>query len=170
MLYLSLAFLLFAILLLWYSSRQVKAAGLPTGRIVYTDTRGWGKLEAPLYYAPLELTGKPDYLVEKDDHLIPVEVKSGRTPTAPYDSHLYQLAAYCLLVEKSYNIRPPYGIIHYQDRDFLVDYTSELESSLLDLLVEMKHDGLQPDIARSHDQPSRCASCGYRPICDQSLA
>ena len=64
--------------------------------MVYTDTGAWGKVEKPLYYHALGLTGKPDYLVERDGILIPVEVKSGRTPEAPYDSHIFQLAAYCL--------------------------------------------------------------------------
>ena len=43
------------------------------------------------------------------------------------NSHIYQLASYCLLVEKTYGKRPPYGIIHYKDQDFAIDYTQELE-------------------------------------------
>jgi CRISPR-associated exonuclease Cas4 len=75
-----------------------------------------------------------------------------------------------LLVEKTYGKRPPYGIIHYNDRDFAVDYTPELEASVLDLLAEMKRDERKKDVERSHDQPSRCARCGFRNVCDQSLA
>ncbi|MBI3161714.1 MAG: CRISPR-associated protein Cas4 [Chloroflexi bacterium] len=170
MLFLALALLLFAFFFFRRSSTQLKQAGLPGGRIIYTDTRGWGKVEKPLFDSELELTGKPDYLVEKNGKIIPVEVKSGRAPEAPYDSHIYQLAAYCRLVEKTYKNRPPYGIIHYENRDFAVDYTRELEQSLIDLLVEMKRDEHKTDVPRSHEQAGRCAKCGYRNICEQSLA
>ncbi len=170
MLYFALFFLILAFIFFWQSDRQRKAAGLPGGRVVYTDTRGWSKLEKPLFYAALELTGKPDYLVEQNGKIIPVEVKSGRAPEAPYDSHIYQLASYCLLVEKTYGKRPPYGIIHYNDCDFSVDYTFELEQSLLELLTEMKRDGMKKEVARSHEQASRCRRCGFKSVCDQSLA
>lgn len=166
----ALFFLLLAFFFFWQSNRQRKSAGLPGGRVIYTDTRGWGKVEKPLFYQALGLTGKPDYLIRQNEQIIPVEVKSGRAPAAPYDSHIYQLAAYCLLVEKTYGKRPPYGIIHYNDRDFAVDYTQELEASLLDLLIEMKRDEHRKDVARSHEQVSRCARCGFRRVCNQSLA
>lgn len=170
MLYLALFLLLLAFLFFWQSNRQQSEAGLPGGRVIYTDTRGWSKLEKPLFYAALELTGKPDYLVEQNGRIIPVEVKSGRAPEAPYDSHIYQLASYCLLVEKTYHKRPPYGIIHYEDKDFSVEYTHELEQSLLELITEMKRDGMKKEVARSHEQASRCKRCGFRSVCDQSLA
>jgi len=169
MLYFALILIFFAFIFFWQSGRQRKAAGLPGGRIIYTDTHGWNKLEKPLFNAALELTGKPDYLIEKNGQIIPVEVKSGRTPDAPYDSHIFQLASYCLLVEKSYRKRPPYGIIHYEGRDFAVDYTPKLESLLLELLAEMKRDERRKTVPRSHEQVSRCRGCGYRDMCDESL-
>jgi CRISPR-associated exonuclease Cas4 len=169
MLFFALAILLIAFIFFWQSGRQRKAAGLPGGQIIYTDTRGWSKLEKPLYYAALDLTGKPDYLVEQNGRIIPVEVKSGRAPDAPYDSHIYQLASYCLLVEKTYHKRPPYGIIHYEGRDFSVEYTPELESSLIELLTEMKRDERKKEVPRSHEQASRCQRCGFRDVCDQRL-
>ena len=170
MLYLALALFIFALFFFRQSATQRKEAGLPGGRVIYTDTRGWGKVEKPLFYPALELTGKPDYLVQQNGMIIPVEVKSGRAPDAPYDSHIYQLAAYCLLVEKTYDTRPPYGIIHYENRDFAIDYTHELEEALIDLLVEMKRDEHKQEVPRSHEQAGRCARCGYKKICDQSLA
>jgi len=170
MLYLVFILFLLALIFFWQSNRQRKQAGLPGGRVIYTDTRGWGKLEKPLFYTALELTGKPDYLIQQNGQIIPVEVKSGRAPAAPYDSHIYQLAAYCLLVEKTHKKRPPYGIIHYENRDFALDYTRELEEALLDLLADMKRDEHKSNIPRSHEQAARCAKCGFRKVCDQSLA
>ena len=169
MYYLALLLLLLAILLFWQSSRQRKQAGLPGGRVVYTDTRAWGVVEKPLYDHNLGLTGKPDYLVEQNGQLIPVEVKTGRTPDAPYDSHIFQVAAYCLLVEKTYGKRPAYGLIHYPHRNFAVDFTPELESALLEQLAEMRRDDTRRDVARSHEQPMRCQHCGFRKVCDQKL-
>lgn len=168
--YLILLLFILAGIFLWYADRQRKSAGLPGGRVIYTDTRGWGTLDKPLYDTVLELTGKPDYLVQRENAIIPVEVKSGRAPEAPYDSHVFQLASYCLLVEKTYGRRPPYGIIHYENRDFAVNYTRELESALMELLAEMRQDDDRREVSRSHDQVSRCTRCGYRNVCDQSLA
>ena len=169
MLYIALIIFLVGLLLLWQSNRQRKQAWLPGGRVVYTDTRAWGKVEKPLFDQALGLTGKPDYLIEHDEQLIPVEVKTGRTPEAPYDSHIYQVAAYCLLVEKTYGKRPAYGIIHYPHRDFAVDFTPALESALLEQLAEMRRDEMRRDVPRSHEEPMRCRACGFRKVCDQKL-
>ena len=168
--YIILFLFILALIFFWQSEKQRHEAGLPGGRVIYTDTDGWGKVERPLYYQPLKLTGEPDYLVRQNKVIIPVEVKSGRAPESPYDSHIFQLASYCLLVEKTYGTRPPYGVIHYNDRDFAIDYTPELEFALMDLLADMRRDEIKDDIERSHEQVPRCAHCGFRNICDQSLA
>ena len=169
MLYFAVALLAIALIFFWQSGRKQRAAGLPGGRVIYTDTRAWGAVEKPLYDRALGLTGKPDYLVEKNGQIIPVEVKSGRAPDAPYDSHIYQLAAYCILVERTLGSRPPYGIIHYQDRDFAVDYTHDLENAVLDVLAEMRRDERCEEVDRSHNTPARCAKCGFHKVCDQKI-
>jgi len=169
MLYVALALLLLAIIFFWQSSRTRRSAGLPGGRVIYSDTRAWGPVERPLYDRGLGLTGKPDYLVEQDGNLIPIEVKSGRAPEAPYDSHIYQLAAYCLLVERTMGSRPPYGIIHYRERDFAVDYTHDLENALLDVLAEMRRDEHREEVTRSHESHARCAKCGFRNVCEEKI-
>lgn len=170
MTYVILILFLLALIFIWQSNRQQKAAGLPGGRVIYTDTDGWGKVEKPLFHATLGLTGKPDYLIEKNGQIIPVEVKSGLAPEAPYDSHIFQLASYCLLVERTYRKRPPYGIIHYENRDFAIEYTRELESALIELLAGMRRDDARRNVLRSHEQASRCKRCGYRNVCEEKLA
>ena len=161
---------LVAVYLLWQSGRGRQAAGLPGGRVIYTDTWGWGAVETPLYDPVLALTGRPDYLVSEKGRIIPVEVKSSQVRDAPYDEHIFQLAAYCVLVEKTYGKRPPYGIIHYPNRTFAVDYTPELEASFLDLLAEMRRNDRKKEVDRSHEAPARCHKCGFRSLCDQRLA
>jgi CRISPR-associated exonuclease Cas4 len=157
------------LLLLWISARQRGQSGLPAGRIIYTDTKQWGPVEKPLYDGSLNLTGKPDYLVEQGQILIPVEVKSRRTGQAPYDGQIFQLAAYCLLVERVFGKRPPYGILHFPNRTFAIDYTPELEAALLDLLAEIRADESRKEVNRSHDSAARCLRCGYRSVCNQTL-
>ena len=173
-----LVLLALGLLLLHLSRRGRVRSGLPQGRVIYTDTGGWGRLERPLFSRQFLLTGKPDYLVADGADVIPVEVKSHRAPALrlrsgqaqPYPAHILQLAAYCLLVEECYGRRPAYGIVKYADRAFEVDYTPALEEELLATLEDMRDDLAAGDAPRNHDEPRRCLACGYRQRCDQRLA
>lgn len=167
MIFLALLLLAAALLLLWQAARRRAETGLPSGRVVYTDTRAWGPVEKPLFDPLTGLTGKPDYLVEQNGVLLPVEVKSGYAPSAPREGHVMQLAAYCLLVEAATGVRPPHGILHYRNRTYAIDYTPALEAALKDLLAEMRRDERRSEVPRSHEDPARCARCGFRDICDQ---
>lgn len=169
MLILAFVLIALALTLLVISAIQRRSAGLPGGKIIYADTSKWRPVDDPIFDSHVGLTGKPDYLVRKGDSIIPVEVKSSHIGGSPYDSHIYQLAAYCLLVHRSYGIRPSHGILHYTNRTYRIDYTSELESALLDLLIEMRAREGRSSIPRSHQAPQRCSRCGYRSICDQRL-
>ncbi len=174
MLYLVFFLVGLALFLFWQAARQRKSTGLPGGRVIYTDTRGGGPVEKPLYDPESGLTGKPDYLIEKGSEIIPVEVKSSRPPQSPYDSHIYQLAAYCLLVQRTMGKRPSHGILHYtggadRPRTFAIDYTPELEHALLDLIDEVHNQERRKELARSHEQPARCRRCSYRSHCDQVI-
>lgn len=143
--------------------------------MIYSDTSTWQPAEEPLYDSQTGLTGRPDYLIEQAQTIIPVEVKSGRIPHGPYDSHILQLAAYCLLVERVYGTRPPHGVIHYTNgpratRTFAIEYTPELEDALLDTLADMRVHERKKSADRSHESAARCRGCGFRKVCDQSLA
>jgi CRISPR-associated exonuclease Cas4 len=171
--YLIVIFLLLLVaswLLLRRAGAQQKQAGLPQGRIVYTDTGAWNRVEEPLWSRRHLLAGKPDYLVEQNGHLIPVEVKPNRSSSQPYDSDVLQLAAYCLLVEETYGQRPEHGLIRYQNQTFAVDYTPELREMLLDTLDAMRRDAVAQNVGRSHEQAGRCRACGFRADCAQGLA
>jgi CRISPR-associated exonuclease Cas4 len=161
-----------AILWLLYQSRQMREqSGLPKGNIIYTDTGTWFPNEEMLAARDVRLVGKPDYLVEVDDgSIVPVEIKSGFAPSEPWEGHILQLAAYCLLVEEKYDIRPEYGIIQYQDRAFAVDYTDDLEEDLLDLLTDMRQAQFAHDLDRDHEDWQRCQRCGMSQYCEQRLS
>ena len=158
-----------AVFLFWQAARLRKTTGLPGGRVISSDTHQWGPVGDPLYDPHHGLTGKPDYLVQQGNHLIPVEVKSSRVSAAPYDAHIFQLAAYCMLVESVYGKRPPHGILHYSNRTFAIDYTPELETALLDILAKMRNQEHRKVISRSHTEPSRCRGCGFNQICDEKM-
>lgn len=157
---------------LWLlAGRLRQSTGLPTGQVVYSDTGAWGRVERPLFSQNLQLTGKPDYLVREGGVVIPVEVKSGRAPAnGAYAAHIYQLAAYCALVEEVYGQRPRYGLIKYADKLLRVEYTHALEQELLVLLDEMRVDADSADVSRSHDSSARCGACGFHAVCGQALA
>jgi CRISPR-associated exonuclease Cas4 len=166
------------------AKRATLQTGLPSGKVIYSDT-GFAigklgplttdeygqKLEKPLISKRYGVVGRPDYLVQTDEGIIPVEIKSARLPSSgqPYDSHVMQLAAYCLLVEDLLDADIPYGIIRYRDAEIRVEYTSELRAELLDLIDEMRTTRSSRDVHRSHDESGRCANCWMRDICDEAL-
>jgi len=168
-LFFAVAFVLISLIFFWQASRQRQKAGLPGGTVIYTDTKGWFAIDEPLYDPVYDLTGKPDYLIKHKNQVIPVEVKTGRTPHAPFDSHIFQLAAYCYLVDRTMGRRPPYGIIKYPNRNFSIPYTAQLEKELIELLAEIRNHQRFRSVDRSHDNPGRCAGCGFQKICDQQL-
>jgi len=165
----SLLLFALALLLLWLSTRQRRGLGLPEGRLLYEDSGDQRRLEEPLFAEDLNLVGKPDYLIQSKQGLIPVEVKTGRTPQRPFESHVFQLAAYCALMERNFQQRPVYGIIKYPERSFEVEFTQTLERQLVSLLAEMQTDLGSGELHRSHQAPARCRACGYGQLCDERL-
>jgi len=167
---LALALLLLAIAL-WVVARWLRArSGLPAGQVIYSDTSAWQPNHQTLVAPAYHLVGKPDYLVRQGDEIIPVEVKSGRAPAQPWDSHVLQLAAYCLLVEEALGARVAHGILRYSDRQFTIPYTPALKSALLAVLSEMRQSLIAGGAHRNHASVNRCARCGVRQSCDERLA
>jgi CRISPR-associated exonuclease Cas4 len=98
-------------------------------------------------------------------------LKSSRAPSSgrPYDGHLFQLAAYCLLVEDVCRVSVPYGLVRYEDRTIRVEYTPSLRASLLALLDEIRTAKRGAECHINHNQPTKCRSCGFRSHCGESL-
>ncbi len=168
-----LFFLLLAALAAWLASRRLRAeSGIPTrARVVYSDTGAWKRVEQPLFSRRYMLTGKPDYIVMDGDVRIPIEVKPNRVAPEPRLSDTLQLAAYGLLIREQDvgGEQPPYGLLKYKNAVFQIDFTEELEQQLIEILDEMRQDLHAEDVPRSHDDPRRCAGCGYRAECGQEL-
>lgn len=167
------------------AQRASRRAGLPSGTLLYSDTgfpvgriapvavNAEGlKQERPLRSEEFELVGRPDYLIETEQGIVPIEVKSTMCPTdgRPYDSHVAQLAAYCLLVEDVLDAVVPYGIIRYRDRELRVDYTREMRDRFIALLGEINDARRADEVHRSHEDERRCRGCSMREVCTESLA
>lgn len=144
-----------------------RSSQVARGTVIYADSR---RRPDVLESRVLPLRGRPDYVVERDGHPIPVEFKSGRTPRQPYDSHVLQLAAYCYLVSESFGLRPPYGILAYPDRQFEVPFTRELEDRLLRTLLRIQLSQRTGEAHRDHESPRRCQTCSRREGCPERLA
>jgi CRISPR-associated exonuclease Cas4 len=153
------------------SSYLRRRSGLPEGDVVYEDASGLAK--EPLYSRRLGLSGKPDYLLrDRDDNLIPIEVKSGAAPRGdqPYESHLLQIAAYFLLIEDVLQYSTPYGLIRYRNRTLRVANSDELREELMDAIGQMRIILVHGEAHRDHDQAHRCARCSMAHACDERLA
>lgn len=144
--------------------------GLPWGYVAASDVGVGRSLEHPLVAERYGLVGKPDYLIVRGGAPIPLELKPGRRAPQPYDSDLMQLAAYCLLVEETTGHAPPYGLLRYANATFRLEYTPAVRRRLVRLLDEMHSRLDDDDVARSHADPRRCAGCGFRTTCEDSLA
>ncbi|MBZ0291118.1 MAG: CRISPR-associated protein Cas4 [Anaerolineae bacterium] len=163
----ALAVLVFGVALWWRARRRWRQLDMPAGTPVYQDTR-----ETPgglLISRGYGLNGKPDFLLRQGGMVIPVEVKTGKTPARPYPGHVMQLAAYCVLVEENYGVRPPHGVIRYPERQFTVTFTAALEESLANILDAMRQQRRMAAVHRSHSNPRVCRACGYRERCDERL-
>ncbi len=142
--------------------------GIYKGKIEYTD--GMDNSSKLLYSGEFGLRGKPDYIVKINKKFVPVEIKTGKIPKGPHFSHIIQIAAYCLLVEQNYRIRPPYGIISYsKEHKHKIIYDESLEKLLKEKLVEMRT-CIEVGVAhRNHRRKGKCLSCSRRDSCPEKL-
>lgn len=127
-----------AVALFFFRSQHITLGSL-AGDQIYQDTPSSpGDI---LYATSVPLSGKPDYIIHDKNGIIPIEVKTGKTPDYPYESHIMQLMAYCLLIEEHYKSRPPGGIIRYQQtgKEFKIAYTKEAEDAVRKLVTEILH-------------------------------
>jgi CRISPR-associated exonuclease Cas4 len=163
-------FLLLAVggTLVMISRRWEAETGMASSRVISVDLTRDGQPAPSMVDEALGLTGRPDLLLEARNVRVPVEIKSGKAPAAPYLSHVLQLAAYCRLAEVTYGRRPDHGILQYADRGYSLPYTRALERRLLLKIGRIRAQaGRLPD--RSHEEAARCGACGYASVCDQRL-
>jgi CRISPR-associated exonuclease Cas4 len=159
------------LVLLRLGRRTREETGLPAGEVVYSDTGAWQQVEEPLISRRYGLVGRPDYLVkvrEKGrEHTIPVEVKSRKRPPQPDESHVLQLAVYCLLVEERFEGTPPYGLLRYADTTFKIPFTEALRKEVIQAAAAIRTSRRAPNVLRNHSEVGRCRRCGYQMGCGE---
>ncbi len=168
----SVALLLLACLYLYMSNHmaeKARASRRMTGVADDIAYIGEGNSQGEVLRSSiLDLSGRPDYVMEVDEGFIPVEVKTGRTPRGPLFSHILQLAAYCQLVEENHG-PVPYGIIRYEKREDVIEFDGQLRSLLRTKLNEIQEHLDGAPVHRSHDRPGKCRSCSRRELCPERL-
>jgi CRISPR-associated exonuclease Cas4 len=158
-------FLVIAVRLRSTVKTEKKTQGIPEGLVLYSDLNVPAE---PLFSRRLRLSGKPDYIVQKDNVYIPVEVKTGRQPH-PQHSHVLQLAAYCQLIEDMSGLFVPEGILVYNTVPYTISFDPKLRFELQHVMRSMRaclHDG---EVERNHDEPGRCQHCSMKRYCSNSL-
>ncbi len=145
-------------------ARKIRESFNVKGRIAYI---GEGGEPRTLRSEEHQLAGRPDYILEIDGELVPVEVKTGRVPRGPLFSHIIQLAAYCLLMEQEGRVS--YGILRYGEVEHVIEFDQNLRSLLLTKLAEMRMAISSGEAHRDHDRPGKCRSCSRRDACPERL-
>ena len=159
------AVLILAALALFLLTRK---RGLPAGSVIYEDLIRDGRPAPVLTSGKYGLSGKPDMIIRTGKELIPVEIKHAPGRDRPRPSHVMQLAAYCLLIEENYGVRPSLGIIRYRDRQFEVPYTDRLRTDLLDTISAMRSADPDGELPPRCKDRRRCAFCGYAGACAEA--
>ena len=122
--------------------------------------------------AKFNLAGRPDYLIKDKEQRIPVEVKTGRRPKAPFFSHVLQIGAYCLLSEETFGVKPSHGQIRYgfENEPHEVKWDSDLKGLVNEKLEEM-NDILKGKMEahRNHKRVGKCNNCSRRKRCPERL-
>ena len=129
--------LFLGILLFVYLTLSRKKLGSMIEKMLYSDSDT--QYVETLFSTSIPLKGKPDAIIKTKEGIIPLEIKTGRTPTTPRDHHVMQLMAYCLLVHERYNKRPIGGILRYSETntEFRILYTEEAEQSVKNIVREI---------------------------------
>lgn len=133
------------------------------GRLVSVDeVPGTGPLLRAERFA---LAGRPDELRRlPSGRLVPVEVKSRGSPArGPPRSHQVQVWAYCLLVEETTGLSPPFGVLRYGDGgEFRVAWDRGARDELLSIRAELD----RPYDGRATPSSAKCSACRWREVCD----
>jgi CRISPR-associated exonuclease Cas4 len=150
-----------AVWIRWSVQKKKKSYGIPEGLILYSDLN---VPATPLFSRRFRLTGKPDYIVRKENQCIPVEVKSGKGPH-PHQSQVLQLAAYCQILEDTSGVFIPEGILVYNNVPYTIRFNPKLRFELESVMKTMRASLRSGVVKRNHHEPGRCRNCSMKQYC-----
>jgi CRISPR-associated exonuclease Cas4 len=136
--------------------RKLRRYGLAEGKRLFHQ-----HLSSPR----LMLSGKLDLLIVCDNHYYPVDIKftSGR----PRRNHIFQVAAYALLVEENYQTEVENGFLYLTPSAQIVkiETNPSLKEEVIGLLSEIRRmlaGERMPEIPASR---GKCVDCEYQNYC-----
>lgn len=138
-----------------------KSYGIPEGMILYSDLN---VPATPFFSKRSRLTGKPDYIIRRENHVIPVEVKSGGG-SHPHHSQILQLAAYCQILEDTSGVFVPEGILVYNNVPYTISFDPKLRFELESVMKTMRASLRSGSVQRNHQEAGRCRRCSMRRYC-----
>lgn len=122
-----------------------------------------------LFSKRYRIAGKPDYIVKRNNRYIPIEVKTG-FHHEPQKNHIFQLAAYCQLLEDNYGGFVPYGILVYNNTSqYKIPFDPKLRFGLESTIKKMRYLLKTGEIIRNHNDPHRCKRCSVRTYCKTKM-
>ena len=140
---------------------------IQSGKITYSDLNS---PEKPIFSRRYRLSGKPDYIIYKNDSYFPVEIKTGNH-FKPKRNHIFQLATYCKILEDYYKIFIPYGFLIYSDtsKQFKIPFDPKTRFELESAIKKMRNSLKTDIIKRDHIDYQRCKNCSMREYCDKKI-
>jgi len=136
------------------------------GIITYSDLN---KPARPFFSNRYSISGKPDYIVKKNNKFIPVEIKTG-SHIKPQTNHIIQLACYCHLVEEHYKTFVPYGILVYENGyKFKIPFDPKLRYEFEQNLKKIRKAINTGKIVRNHNNKNKCKNCSMKNYCKNKL-
>lgn len=126
------------------------------------------KSELKLISKNLNLVGKVDQLELHKEMIVPVELKTGKSPSnGVWPGHKIQIAAYALLIEDQFNKQVNQGSVIYLDQN--VRRTIIINPFLKDEIIELRKEVEQ--LLNSTSPPTftenanKCKKCGLKSLC-----
>ena len=156
----ALVLVFLGLLLVVLASRKRRAWGFACGTTVALD-------DVTLFSERQRLIGRPDRVVRQGEHFIPEEWKSSKRVS---HGHRLQIAAYFLLIEEEFGVRPPFGVVVLGDgRRVKVKNTERLRSEVLSIAEEIREHRAKTREEIPVNQPAaKCRVCGQRGNCGQA--
>ena len=157
--------------------RKRRDLDLPTGsRLMSADDLKdrKRKKDKPLVSRLHYLVGTPDMIIEEEGYRIPVEIKSGRIPYKPHFSHVMQLGAYLILIDRNYDQDTPHGYIEYipsekEKKRFKVEWDMMTKALVLSKVSEIRDAESRNEAHRNHKREGKCRNCSRREGCPERL-
>ena len=154
--------------LISYNVKEIKSKHqIQSGEITYSDLNSPAK---PLFSKRYRIAGKPDYIVRKNKYYIPVEVKTGNHFNLQ-KNHVFQLAAYCQILEENYGGFVPCGVVVYTDtsKQFEIPFNPQLRFELESTISDMRNILKTKNISRNHNDHHKCRNCSMKKYCNEKL-